>query len=235
MKELKFFIIFSVMLVLLIFVDCATTSGGKQSIKTAEEDEKPIEFIFPEYSGTEEKPKVAVFDFTNDTPFESGILGMGVANTLVTALVKSNHYRVAERSMLQNILEEQSLGMTGVIDAATASRVGNILGVDYLIMGSISEFGIKTTRTGVGYGKDVDASVGVSKGTARVVLDVRVVNSNTAEIVSVETGVGSHYSVNVGIAVKEISLLTGIAGFDQTLIGKATRKAVYDIVNKLIN
>jgi len=215
------------------FIGC----GGKvanQPIEEVDEEEKPIEFVFPEYTGTGEKPKVAVLDFSNDTPFESDVVGAGVTKILITALVKSKHYRVVERSMLKGVIEEQSLGVSGAVDAATASKLGKILGVDYIIMGSISEFGVKKSRTAVGYGENVDASVGVAKGTARIVLDVRVVDPNTAEIISVETGVGTHYSTNVGVAFKEISLLTGVTGFDETLIGKSTRKSVFDIVNKFI-
>ncbi|UCD36895.1 MAG: hypothetical protein JSW54_08620 [Fidelibacterota bacterium] len=221
-------------LVALAVGGCAATSGGASPVETAAKSEAPIEFIFPEYTGPGEKPKIAVVDFTNDTPFESDVIGAGVANTFITALVKSRHYRVIERSMLGRIIEEQNLGMSGALDAAEASEVGKILGVDYIVAGSISEFGVKTSRTAVGYSRDVAAKVGVSKGTARVALDVRVIDPNTAEVVTVETGVGSHFSSNIGVAFEEISLLTGVVGFDETLIGKATRKAVFDIVNKFI-
>ncbi len=220
--------------VVLFAAGCASTTTGVSADRTAPNSEQPIEFVFPEYTGTGEKPRIAILDFTNDTPFESYVIGASVANTFVTALIKSKHFRVIERSMLGRIIEEQNLGMSGALGAAEASEVGKILGVDYVVAGSISEFGIKTSRTAIGYAKDVDAKVGMSKGTARVVLDVRVIDPITAEIVSVETGVGSHYSTNIGIAFEEISLLTGVVGFDETLIGKATRKAVFDIVNKLI-
>ena len=234
MKTYRMSAVFTCVLSLLFLAGCVTTGAGVRARPTAAEEEKPIEFVFPEYTGTGEKPKIAVFDFSNDTPFESAVIGAGVANTLVSALVKSKHYIVLERTMLHKIIKEQSLGMTGAMDAATASEVGKLLGVDYMIAGSITEFGIKTTRTGIGFGKEVDASVSVSKGTARVVLDIRIIDPNTAAIVASETGVGTHFSTNLGLAFEEISLLAGIVGFDQTLIGKATRKAVFDIVNRFI-
>ena len=234
MKTHRMSAVFTCVLSLLFLAGCATTGAGVRARPTAAEEEKPIEFVFPEYTGTGEKPRIAVFDFSNDTPFESAVIGAGVANTMVSALVKSKHYIVLERTMLHKIIKEQSLGMTGAMDAATASEVGKLLGVDYMIAGSITEFGIKTTRTGIGFGKEVDASVSVSKGTARVVLDIRIIDPNTAAIVASETGVGTHFSTNLGLAFEERSLLAGIVGFDQTLIGKATRKAVFDIVNRFI-
>ena len=217
-----------------LVIGCAFTAPGGSAVRTVAKGEEAIEFIFPEYTGTGQKPKIAVLEFTNDTPFESVVIGSGVANTLVTALVKSKHYRVVERGMLGKVLEEQNLGMSGALDSEKISEVGKVLGVDYIIVGSISEFGVKTSKTAIGYSKDIDAKVGLSKGTARVTLDVRVIDPVTAEIVSAETGVGSHYSTNIGIAMEELSLLTGVVGFDETLIGKATRKAVFDIVNKFI-
>lgn len=234
MRVQEFCFISLIVLSQFILVGCSSTMAGPSSPAPSEE-ERPIEFVFPEYTGTAEKTKIAVFEFSNDTPFESTIIGAGVANTLVTALVKSKHYIVVERSMLQKIMAEQNLGMTGAIDAATASQVGKVLGLDYIITGSISEFGVKSERTAIGYGKEVVASVGFSKGTARIVLDVRVIDPITAAIVSSETGVGTHFSTNIGLAYEQITFLTGTVGFDQTLIGKATRKAVLDIVHKFIN
>jgi len=222
------------LLLMSLFMGCATTGANKSAKPEVDDSEKPVKFVFPPYEGNGEKPRVAVFDFTNDTPFENAVLGKGVANTLVTALVKSKHFRVVERSMLRKILEEQGLELSGAVDPQKTVEVGKLLGVDYMIMGSISEFGVKSSHTSVGYGGNVDASIGVTKGTARVVLDVRVIDPATGEIVSSESGVGTHYSTNVGLAYKEISLLTGTVGFDQTLIGKATRKAVFDIVSKFI-
>jgi len=222
-------------LVLALFYSCASTGANRSNKPKVDESEQPIKFIFPAYKGNSEKPNVAVVDFTNDTPFESAVLGQGVANTLVTALVKSKNFHVVERSMLKRIFDEQGLGASGVLDPQETIKIGNLLGVQYLILGSISEFGVKSSHTGIGYGRDVDASIGVTRGTARVVLDVRVINPQTGEIVSSESGVGTHYSTNVGLAFKEISLLSGTVGFDQTLIGKATRKAVFDIVSKFIS
>ena len=47
-------------------------------------------------------------------------------------------YRLYTRDQLDKIMEEQSLHLTGVIDESTTSRLGMIMGVDFLISGELS-------------------------------------------------------------------------------------------------
>jgi hypothetical protein len=44
---------------------------------------------------------------------------------------------VIERSRIDQILKEQSLSMTGAVDAGTAAKIGKILSVDAVIIGTI--------------------------------------------------------------------------------------------------
>ncbi len=60
------------------------------------------------------------------------------------ATEKLTHYIVAdgdlmviERSRIDQILKEQSLSMTGAVDAGTAAKIGKILSVDAVIIGTI--------------------------------------------------------------------------------------------------
>lgn len=46
---------------------------------------------------------------------------------------------VVERSRLQAILNEQQMGSSGTLDPATVRKVGKILGVDAIIVGSVSD------------------------------------------------------------------------------------------------
>lgn len=231
-KDVRLLLLITISLLVLLS-NCASTNPG--TVKTSSVSEKPIEFNFKPYTGTGDKPKVSVLPFTNDTPFESKVLGKGVSNTLVTALVKSRHFTVIERDRLQRIVDEQSLSMSGILDSESSIKAGKILGIDYIITGSITEFGVKNQGTSVGYGGSTSAAVGVKKGIARIVIDIRVIDIETGGIIWADTGIGSHFSTNIGLAFEEITLMSGIQGFDETLAGKATRKSVYNITNKLIS
>jgi len=83
-------------------------------------------------------------------PFESkgigGALGqIDLLDKLVTGFVGINRFKVIERAQLEKILEEQKLGMTGIIDASTAAQIGKGIGVDGVVCGSITQGGNAVT------------------------------------------------------------------------------------------
>lgn len=49
-------------------------------------------------------------------------------------------YNVVERRTIAALLDEQRLGLSGLYSPRTAKRVGRILGVDALLLGSVTEF-----------------------------------------------------------------------------------------------
>ncbi len=74
-------------------------------------------------------------------PFESrNISGelakMDLLDKLITWFKETNRFDVVERSQLEKVLKEQQLGLSGVIDASTAVKVGKTIGVDAVVLGS---------------------------------------------------------------------------------------------------
>ncbi|MCF7792827.1 MAG: CsgG/HfaB family protein [Candidatus Cloacimonetes bacterium] len=84
--------------------------------------------------------KIAVIEFAD---LEGNVtqLGRFIAEELITRIFTTGRFDVVERNLLQKVLEEQKLGMTGYIDQETAISLGQILGVDAIISGSISDLG----------------------------------------------------------------------------------------------
>lgn len=56
---------------------------------------------------------------------------------LTHQIVSLGDLMVIERSRIDQVLKEQSLSMTGAIDAGTAAKIGKILSVDAVIIGTI--------------------------------------------------------------------------------------------------
>jgi len=84
------------------------------------------------------KTKIAVLDFQlQGKGFETEDMGKIVAEWLVTALVKEGRFDVIERRLLQKILQEHKLAMTGVVDETSATKLGKLLGVKVIISGSV--------------------------------------------------------------------------------------------------
>ncbi len=84
-----------------------------------------------------ERMSIAIFPFEAMGSAGSD-LGNIVFDKLITALFNQERFKVIERNQLERILDEQKLGMTGVIDASTAAKLGKGIGVDAIILGSIS-------------------------------------------------------------------------------------------------
>jgi TolB-like protein len=64
--------------------------------------------------------------------------GIDLLDKLITVFVNLDRFKVLERAQLEKVLEEQKLGMTGVLDAATAAKIGKGIGVDAVVSGSVS-------------------------------------------------------------------------------------------------
>ena len=66
-----------------------------------------------------------------------------MADQVMDELVKDGKFRVIERKKLDTILAEQDFAQSDRADpsAAKLSKVGKVLGVRYIIAGSITKFG----------------------------------------------------------------------------------------------
>lgn len=73
-----------------------------------------------------------------------------VAALLSAKLADGRFFRVVEREKLLALEQEQALGMMGVVDERMAAKAGKALGVDALVVGTVSAYAAKTepyTRT----------------------------------------------------------------------------------------
>jgi TolB-like protein len=84
------------------------------------------------------RTKIAVLDFAlKGAGFETEDMGAIVAEWFITAFVEEGRFDVVERGLLRKILDEQKLGMSGVVDETTATKIGKLLGVKIIISGSV--------------------------------------------------------------------------------------------------
>ena len=65
-------------------------------------------------------------------------LGKVAAQWLTTAFVNQGRFDVIERQALQKVIEEQQLGVAGVIDVNTAAQLGRVLGATYMVTGAVT-------------------------------------------------------------------------------------------------
>jgi curli biogenesis system outer membrane secretion channel CsgG len=201
------------------------------------------------------KKRVAIFDFDYAT-VHGGVtaifgqevdIGKGISDLLVKYLVKDGSYSVIERKAMDKILAEQNFSNSDRANPNSAAKIGKLLGVDAIIVGSITQFGNDTKNTGVGGGGGGFGGFGLggfkhSKSKAIVAVDARIVDIDTGEILAVAEGKGE--------SSRESTSLTGGGGnwhgfgaggvdfgssdFQNTIIGEAVKVAVETMSTEVI-
>src|SRR4029078_10548372 len=88
------------------------------------------------------KPTVAVlyFDYGGKKA-ELEPLREGLGQMLITDLAELPETRVVRAARLKAVLEEHDLRKSGKVDAASAARVGKLLGAHELVLGSFLHLG----------------------------------------------------------------------------------------------
>ncbi len=172
------------------------------------------------------KKRVAVMRFEDRTGSGYHSLGEGVSDMLTTALVKSGNFLVVERQEIEKAIQEQQFGESFMVTPETAPKMGKVIGVELMVIGSVSEFGVQ--ESGVSGGVSLFGG-GISKRTARAAVDVRLVNISTGEIIAAEKSEGEESSTGFSINTAEFDFSNSNSWTD-TDIGKATRKAVTSVV-----
>jgi curli biogenesis system outer membrane secretion channel CsgG len=207
-------------------------------------------------AGAQEKRRVAVMDFDYAT-VKSGLsaefgttddIGKGIADLLVDRLVNGGVYSVIERKDLDKIVAEQNFSNSDRADANSAAKIGRILGVDAIIVGSITQFGRDDKSVGVGgsaigglasrYGL---GSAGRRQSKAVVGISARLVNTSTGEIIVASSAKGeSKRSGTTLLGSGGSSNESGSGGlnmhgsnFANTIIGEAVGEAVTAVVQQM--
>ncbi|MBI4652342.1 hypothetical protein HY745_13920, partial [Candidatus Desantisbacteria bacterium] len=71
---------------------------------------------------------------------------------------------------------------------------------------------------------------------ARVVIDIRMIDTSTGQILKADKGEGEESSTGVSIDLSSApSVSFGKEGFDETVIGKATRKCVDMVIKAMVD
>jgi curli biogenesis system outer membrane secretion channel CsgG len=160
-------------------------------------------------------------------------LGEGMAEMLTTALVETGKFRVLERQQIHDVLGEQDLGASGRVDEATAAKIGKILGARYLLYGTVDEF--EYSKGGEGGGVRIRGfRIGGSEARAHIGMDVRIVDAVTSQILfsTRSTAEASRAGFSVGYSGADFG--ADLGAFQKTPLGEATRKAIDNVVAKMV-
>jgi curli biogenesis system outer membrane secretion channel CsgG len=160
----------------------------------------------------------------------------GITEMLTTALVKSDRFVVLERAAMDKVTAEQDLAAGGRANIDTGAKAGKIIGAQAIITGDITEFSYSQS----GYGATLSGFHGLGsklskqKVTARVVIDLRIVDAVTGQVIAAERAEGK-----ASMSSASADLLKGQQDFNaatahDTPLGEATRQALEKIVNLIV-
>lgn len=167
------------------------------------------------------KRKVAIGRFSNETQYAKGIfydkendpMGKQALDILSAKLAASGKFLLLERSDLSTLLEEAKKG-----DNSLAT-----VGADYMIIGSITEFGRKNT------GKSGVFSTTKTQ-TVEAAVVIRLVDVSTGLIIYSDEAKGT-----ADLTTKTTMGVGGRADYDATLSDKAISEAIGQLVENIIN
>lgn len=205
-----------------LIVGCATTAPQEQQVapplsaaKQAEAQQKAVAIVAKTL-----KRKVAIGRFTNETRYGKTFLvdesqdplGKQASDMLSTRLVQSQQFLVFERPDLGKIKAEQAI-----------LKESNLVGVDALILGSVTEFGRSTT------GKSGFLS-STKVQTAHAKVEIRLVDARTGYVFFTGSGSGDA-STESG----EVAGFGNKADYDEALNDKAIGAAISDVESTLVS
>jgi curli biogenesis system outer membrane secretion channel CsgG len=168
------------------------------------------------------KLRVGIVDFVNKSSYGAGRLGTSASDILTTELFKTGAFILVERAQLKQVLGEQSLGQTGVVNPETAAQAGKVLGLNALVTGSISQFGVSTGGADYGVYKQ-------KVQTAKCAVDVRVVDAASGQLLFADSGRGEFER-----KAQEVLGMGSRAGYDETLGQEALRSAITKFMDNLV-
>ena len=172
---------------------------------------------------------VAVMDFgthPDAVPIDINIFNAGKAASeyVTNSLVQSNKFDVMDRSLVEDKIKAEHLNTTGIIDADTAKRIGQLLGAKYIIYGNVNDVTLSEVNTNLGPG-------GVTVCTIKSHLILRMMKVDTGDIICVAKGEGKSKSSGTSVVLIEV----GNSKVTQDSVHNAIKKASAQTVDVLVS
>jgi curli biogenesis system outer membrane secretion channel CsgG len=213
---------------------------------------------FPTWAQQPVKKRIAIMNF-DFSAVQSDVIaifggrqdvGKGVADLLVDRLVTDGRYSVIERKALDKVIAEQNFSNSDRADPNSAAKLGRLLGVDAIVIGSITQFGRDDKNTSVSgsaigglAGRYGLGGVGKKSSKAVVQINARMVNTDTGEILAVAQGRGESTRSSASLLGSGGSVYNAGSGgldmgshnFADTILGEAVNQAVTGVATRLEN
>jgi len=227
---------------------CATLS-----VEPTAKIDKGLEDELPPYNGPKAKIMVAKFGWDVGTSAKRRVrvrgpwwvnwemteeeegYTEGLRTMLVTTLVQSKRFRVLEREVFDQLVEEAKL----------SGDTLNIKGADLLIVASVTAWEPGIKKTGGSLGGLLPGKTGVILGAlssavkkSYMAMDIRIIDAKTSEILAATRVEGIAKEINLGALGASIfgsvPLAGGLSIYSKTPMEKAIRLCIKEAVKYII-
>ncbi|HWB40801.1 MAG TPA: CsgG/HfaB family protein [Gemmatimonadales bacterium] len=154
---------------------------------------------------------------------------------LTTSLITTGRFVVLERQQMQAVLAEQDLNAAGRVNKETGAAQGHVIGAQAMITGDITGFAYTQQSLGGGALNVIkNIKVGASRVSASVIIDLRLIDAATGEVLASATGDGNASSTGVAADLTKGDQQISASGAWSTPLGQASRAAITKVVEQLV-
>ncbi len=175
------------------------------------------------------KPTAAVIEFSNTSgaAWWRGGIGTELAGMLTNEMAGTKKFAMLERSKVEAVIQEQDLAANGSVSANTGAKIGQMVGAQYLVMGTVTAYeeDVADTGGGISFG---GISVGGKKDSAYIAVDLRVVDSTTGVVVDTRTVEATAKGGGMSFGLSKGGFSGGFADMKKTPAGKAIRAVLME-------
>lgn len=162
-------------------------------------------------------------------------LARTLTEMLTTTVINTGRFVVLERQQMQAVVAEQDLNTAGRVNKETGAAQGHLIGAQAMITGDITGYTYTQQSLG-GSALNVikNLKVGASKVSAMVVVDLRMIDAATGEVLASATGNGSASATGVATDLTKGDQQITASGAWSTPLGQASRAAITKVVEQLV-
>jgi curli biogenesis system outer membrane secretion channel CsgG len=190
------------------------------------DSEAPLEVVVKKLANPGPRKRIGILDFENASRSGWGrnrdAVSIATRDAVSEALLKSGAFVVIEREQLSKVLGEQALGQSGALSPASAAKAGQLLGLQALVTGKITDLNQSVQTSGYGgYFRS-------SKATMRARVSLRVIDATTGELWTAESAEGTAETESTSV------MGGGSHNLDENLGKRALYRAISNMIDKVV-
>ncbi len=180
-----------------------------------------------------DKPRVAVIDFGQLSGAMTGKLntdkvGAMCLDYIIEALVDSGKFYLIGRELVAEKLAAENLNVSGNIPPSVIRKLGEILDVEYLIIGNV--YGVGGDQTVIEL-----VSNGAKINSVKACIIARMVEVKTGRLVAMAEGRGESKSSLVKVGKDKLGFITiGTKSIPQVSVHNSIQKAAFSLIEDFL-